>query len=132
MANEFSINLRVYIEDTDVGGVVYHVNYLKYMERARTEYLRALGSAKAAVLANGSLFVVVSVNLNYKRPACLDDELVVTAKVIQQARTYLVFEQTVLLDGVNICEGQVKIACVNADSFRPTVIPSDIAAAIKN
>ena len=83
MASEFSFPVRVYIEDTDAGGIVYYVNYLKYMERARTELLRINGIAKPAILEEGVLLVVVSAHIEYKRPAKLDDKLRVTAHILK-------------------------------------------------
>ena len=79
IAGEFSLDLRVYIEDTDAGGIVYYVNYLKFMERARTEFMRSLGFGKMYIFNHDLMFVVREVKVQYLRPATLDDELVVTA-----------------------------------------------------
>ena len=93
--SEFSIPIRVYIEDTDAGGIVYYVNYLKFMERSRTEFFRALGYHKPAILDEGLLLVVHSAQIDYHRSARLDDELSVTTCIIKLARTYVEFKQQV-------------------------------------
>lgn len=81
VSETFSLPLRVYIEDTDAGGIVYYVNYLKFMERARTEYMRALGFDKQFIFSPELMFVVKNVQLGYRQPAHLDDELAVTAQI---------------------------------------------------
>lgn len=119
----FSIPIRVYIEDTDAGGIVYYVNYLKYMERSRTEFLRCFGYDKPAILEGGLLLVVHSAQINYRRPARLDDLLNVTAQIKKMARTYVEFQQNVLRDGDLVCEALIRIACVNAVSMKPSALP---------
>lgn len=125
---EFSLPVRVYIEDTDAGGIVYYVNYLKYMERARTEMMRDCGFDKAAVGGDGQLMVVHSASVNYRKPARLDDELMVTASVSQCRRSYLVFSQRILnkQSGELLCEGEVKVACVDGNSMKPKTMPKAI------
>lgn len=120
----FSIPLRVYIEDTDAGGIVYYVNYLKYMERSRTEFLRSLGYDKPAILAGGLLLVVHSAQINYRRPARLDDQLQVTAEIQKLARTNVEFKQRVLRGDELLCEGLIRIACVDAQTMKPCAIPA--------
>jgi 4-hydroxybenzoyl-CoA thioesterase len=120
----FSIPLRVYIEDTDAGGIVYYVNYLKYMERSRTEFLRSLGYDKPAILDGGLLLVVHAAQINYRRSARLDDQLLVSAQIEKVARTYVEFKQQVLRDGELLCEGVIRIACVNAVTMKPSAIPA--------
>lgn len=119
----FSIPLRVYIEDTDAGGIVYYVNYLKYMERSRTEFLRALGYDKPAILDGGLLLVVHSAQVNYRRPARLDDLLHVSAEISKLARTYVEFQQQVIRDGELLCAGIIRIACVDANTMKPNALP---------
>lgn len=128
---EFSTQIRVYIEDTDAGGIVYHVNYLKFMERARTEFMRSLGFGKTAVRDDGGLLVVHSLQTEYRAPAKLDDELVATAKVIQLGRATMIFEQRVLRGDQLLCTGQVKIACVNKNSLGPMAMPEAIRLAVR-
>ena len=128
--SQFHLPIRVYIEDTDAGGIVYYVNYLKYMERARTEWMRSFGFGKAAVLGEDKLFVVHSANIQYLRPALLDDQLTVSAQMGKLARSYLVFEQTVERQGEILCRGEVKVACVERKSMTPVAIPPEIRDAI--
>lgn len=115
--------MRVYIEDTDAGGVVYYVNYLKFMERARTEYLRSLGYGKAGANREGGQFMVVSASIAYKKPAFLDDELSVTAKLKKSGAASAVFSQSVTREGMLLSEGEVKVAWVDAKTLKPMVLP---------
>ncbi len=121
--NEFSLPLRVYLEDTDAGGIVYYVNYLKFMERARTELLRALGFDFSQLSADKLQFVVHSMNAQYRKPARMDDELLVTAIVQQLARTYVVFQQQVRRGQDVLCEAEIKVACVDTTYLRPAALP---------
>lgn len=122
----FAIPVRVYIEDTDAGGIVYYVNYLKFMERSRTEFLRALGYDKPAILEGGLLLVVHSATINYRRPARLDDLLQVSAYPEKLARTYIEFHQQVTRGDEVLCEGVIRIACVQAATMKPCALPADI------
>ena len=149
MAFEFPI--RVYWEDTDAGGIVFYANYLKYFERARTEWLRALGIGQWALREQaGGMFVVADAALKYHRPARLDDELLVTASLQTSGRTALVVAQQARLKvsvaadssaypsqahgaepvcahpGTLLCEGSIRIGWVEADSMKPARIPSAI------
>lgn len=128
---EFSLPLRVYIEDTDAGGIVYYVNYLKFMERSRTELLRTLGYDKPAILDDNLLLVVHSANITYKRSARLDDQLQVTAAVKKLARSYVVFQQCVLRNDELLCEGEIKVACVSQQQMRPQAMPQALFEAIQ-
>jgi 4-hydroxybenzoyl-CoA thioesterase/acyl-CoA thioester hydrolase len=123
---EFTWPLRVYIEDTDAGGIVYYVNYLKYMERARTESMRVLGFGKQFIFDQQVMFVVHSLQVDYRKPARLDDQLDVTANIVKIGRTYLVFEQRVCRQGEELCLAQVKIACVDKQTVKPAAIPEQI------
>lgn len=123
---DFSIPIRVYIEDTDAGGIVYYVNYLKYMERSRTELFRSLGYHKPAILDEGLLLVVHAAQVNYRRSARLDDQLQVSARVEKLARTYVEFQQQVFRGDELLCEGLIRIACVNADTMKPNAIPAEM------
>ena len=122
--SEFSIPVRVYIEDTDAGGIVYYVNYLKFMERSRTEFFRALGYHKPAILDEGLLLVVHSAQIDYHRSARLDDELSVTTGIIKLARTYIEFKQQVFRNQELLCTGIVRVACVDASVMKPRAIPA--------
>lgn len=120
------IPIKVYIEDTDAGGIVYYVNYLKFMERARTEYMRELGYGKVALFADQLMFVVHSLNVNYRKPAHLDDDLMVSAKPIKVGKAAVVFEQKVFLNDQLLCEGEVKVACVRREDQKPSALPLEM------
>lgn len=127
MPAEFSIPVRVYIEDTDAGGIVYYVNYLKYMERCRTELLRSFGYGKTAILDDGLLLVVRSAQVDYFKSARLDDALTVTASATKVARTYVVLKQGIYCDEQLLCEGEIKVACVRGgEMMRPAALPIDM------
>ena len=130
-AQSFALRCRVYFEDTDAGGIVYYVNYLKFMERARTERLRALGFAQSQLAEDGLLFVVHSVEARYLAPARLDDEVIVSAQVVELNRVSLRFRQQVwrASDSVLLCEGYFLVACVRADNFKPRAIPEALRLA---
>lgn len=127
----FSIGLRVYIEDTDAGGIVYYVNYLKFMERSRTEFMRSIGYGKTAVFSEDKMFVVHSANVQYLGAARLDDALDVTARPLKVARSNIVFEQSVLRGGELLCRGEIRIACVDRVSNRPCAMPDAMYDQVK-
>ena len=122
-AGEFSLPLRVYIEDTDAGGIVYYVNYLKFMERARTEFMRTLGFDKDTIFNHDLMFVVRDAVVHYRRPARLDDELVATARIRQLRGASMIMHQSVLRGGEVIAEGDITIACVDRGGVRPRRLP---------
>lgn len=126
--HDFFLPVRVYYEDTDAGGVVYYVNYLKFMERARTERLRSLGFNQHELAQLNTLFVVHSAQARYHAPARLDDELKVTARVTRLRRARLEFSQQAWRSQDNrlLCEGQFVIACIDADSFKPKAMPKTL------
>jgi acyl-CoA thioester hydrolase len=126
-ASPFSFPVRVYYEDTDHGGVVYYANYLKFMERARTEWLRALGIELDELLAkHGVIFAVRSVKLDFLRPARFNDLLRVTVALGRTGRASIVVRQRVQREDLVLCEGEVKIACIDAASFTPCGMPDVI------
>lgn len=118
--------IRVYWEDTDAGGIVYHANYLKFMERARSNVLRELGFSQDAQRGreDGILFVVASAEITYHRGALLDDDLVVRTRVEKLGRASLVFEQIVWRDDEKITTGHIRVGAVNAVTMTPTPFPS--------
>ncbi|WP_444677729.1 tol-pal system-associated acyl-CoA thioesterase [Halomonas sp. E19] len=126
----FQLPLRVYIEDTDAGGIVYYVNYLKFMERARSEWLRHQGFTQRDLLEAGIQLVVHRLECRYAKPARLDDELVVTAAVESQGRCRLRFTQAVQRHGEPLCEAKVDIACLDASRLKPTPWPPALAAVL--
>ncbi len=125
MNNSFSWPVRVYYEDTDGGGVVYHANYLRFMERARTEWLRHLGHEQDALRSEeGLLFVVRSCDIQFLSPALFNDELIVTAKLAEHRRASIVLEQRVLRGETVLCQAKVAVVCVDEATFKPKKIPS--------
>jgi acyl-CoA thioester hydrolase len=129
----FNWPVRVYYEDTDLGGVVYYANYLKFMERARTEWLRALGFEQTALARDhGVVFVVSSLAIDYLKPAAFNDELTVTVDVESLGAAQLVVKQTVERAGQPLAAASVRIGCVNTATFRPARIPEPVVARIGN
>ena len=131
-AAEFSFDLRVYIEDTDAGGIVYYVNYLKYMERARTEYMRALGFGKDYIFNHDLMFVVRDAAVNYRTPAQLDDELQATVSIAQLRGASMVMRQTVRRGEEMLAEATITIACVDRAGVKPRRIPADMAGRLSD
>ena len=126
-AGEFIWPVRVYYEDTDGGGVVYHANYLKFMERARTEWLRSLGFEQAELKTHlGILFVVRKLEIQYKKPACFDDAIHVVSTVANIQRCLFTFEQTIKRDDEILTKALVEVVCVDAELFKPASIPESI------
>ena len=123
--NAFFYQARVYVEDTDAGGIVFYANYLKYMERARTEFLRSLGYDKPA-LFDGLQFVVRSVELVYQKPAVLDDLLDISASLIKLSKASFEMQQNIFRNGDLLVQGKVKIACISNDAKRPLAMPAEI------
>lgn len=129
--SQFQLPIRVFIEDTDAGGIVYYVNYLKYMERARTEWLRQLGFDFAGLQQQGCLFVVKHADVNYVSPAKMDELLQVGVSIVKMARTYIRFHQLVSRDGAALCEADIKVGCINTHTMRPTKIPDELQQAFQ-
>ena len=126
-AREFRWPIRVYYEDTDAGGVVYHSDYLKYFERARTEWLRSLGFEQPELRAqDGIIFVVRSIRIKYAQPARFNEILEVTSRLVEIGRSRFVFEQTLLRGKELLTQAQVEVACVADPGFRPTALPIKI------
>jgi acyl-CoA thioester hydrolase len=115
---------RVYFEDTDSGGVVYHANYLKFMERARTEWLRKLGLNQIKLKQeNKVMFVVRKIDIQYKIPARFNDELLIQTDCVKTTDYSIMLKQNILRDKQTITEGSVEIVCINSDLFKPVRIP---------
>jgi len=126
----FEWPVRVYYEDTDLQGVVYFANYFKYMERARSEWLRSLGVEQDRFLdEQRRYFVVVDTSARFVRPARFNDCLVATARLVDLSRATFLIEQNIYRDslaGELLCEGLTRAACVNADSGKPVAVPDSI------
>lgn len=119
--------VRVYYEDTDAGGVVYHSNYLNFMERARSEWLRELGFEQTYLKDDlHIIFVVHSMTIAFKRPARFNDLLEVTSEVEKLGHGSFVFRQKITVNNQLLVQAQVKLACVNALTFKPSVIPKPV------
>lgn len=127
----FMLPITVYIEDTDAGGIVYYVNYLKYMERARSEWLRQLGLTQSSLMEAGIQLVVHRLDCRYIRPAHLDDELLADAEIVDHSACRIRFLQRITLDGEPLCEASVEVACVDTTRLRPIRWPSTIATVLK-
>ena len=133
--NCFSWPVRVYWEDTDAGGIVFYANYLKFFERSRTEWLRSLGIEQQQLKdSTGGMFVVAESNIRYHRPARLDDELIVTATLIEIGRASMIIGQQALLKPERsealspclLCEGTIRVGWVDGTSLQPMRIPARI------
>ena len=129
----FSWPVRIYWEDTDAGGIVFYANYLKFFERARTEWLRSLGIAQQQLRdTTGGMFIVLETSVRYLKPARLDDELFVTAGVREWGRASLIIVQQALrATGELLCEGTIRIGWVQAATLQPARIPPAILDALK-
>lgn len=128
----FTWPIRVYWEDTDAGGIVFYANYLKFFERARTEWLRSLGIAQSALREQvGGMFIVSETSVRYLAPARLDDELLVTAGLEAAGRASLIIAQRAWRGETLLCEGTIRIGWVDAATLRPARIPDAIVEVLK-
>ena len=128
MSAEFTWNVRVYYEDTDAGGIVYYANYLKFFERARTEWLRAIDVGQHALLQeHDAMFVVKNVGADYHAPARLDDVLKLTLKIEKLGRASILFVQQAWCGDVLLNTARVKVGCVDS-ALRPRAVPPAVAA----
>ena len=124
---DFRHTLRVYWEDTDAGGVVFFANYLKFFERARTEWLRALGFGQERLRTDtGAVFVVADTSMRYLSPARLDDELAITVQIVDAGRASMNIAQQAWRRDELLAEGRIRIGCVDAGTFKPRRIPNEL------
>ena len=135
---EFSAEFRVYIEDTDAGGIVYYANYLKFFERARTEWLRNLGFEQSQLQLENILFVVKSLQVDYQASAKLDDLIEVTVDIKKISKVAIELQQNVFLatqysdaEKKLLASATIKLACIAADTGKVVAIPMDVATAMK-
>lgn len=127
----FAWPVRVYYEDTDSAGVVYYANYLKFMERARTEWLRAAGFVQHDIAAQyQAVFVVRAVAIEYLKPSLFDDSLQVTVELAKVGNSQIVLVQRVLREGEELATAEVRVVCVNTATFKPVRIPKAIITKI--
>ena len=132
MNGMFTWPVRVYWEDTDAGGIVFYANYLKFFERARTEWLRSLGVAQSTLRETaGGMFIVSETSVRYLAPARLDDELIVTAGLEDAGRASLIIAQQARRGDALLCEGTIRIGWVDAETLRPGRIPAAILQVLK-
>lgn len=126
--NEFNLQVRIYYEDTDAGGVVYHSNYLKFMERARTEWLRHAGFEQDTLIEKKQvLFAVRKISIDYNKPALFNDLLDIKTRIIEQRKVSFIFEQLVFNQAEEmICKAEIKIVCIDSNTLRPKPIPETI------
>jgi tol-pal system-associated acyl-CoA thioesterase len=129
-ADIYRWQLRVYIEDTDAGGIVYYVNYLKFLERARTEFMRSHGYGKNFIGEQGLMFVVHSLEAKFIKPATLDDELEVSVEVFKIAKASIVFKQSIWCDNTLMFVATIKVACVDVAGVKPKAIPLELVKAL--
>jgi acyl-CoA thioester hydrolase len=123
----FVHGVSIYWEDTDAGGVVYYANYLKFMERCRTEWLRALGIDQQRLRAERRLqFVVVNVSVDFLRPAVLHDEVLVTAELERLTGATIVFKQTIMRGQEQLIDATARVACLDSGTLKPRAIPKDL------
>ncbi len=123
----YTLQVRVYYQDTDAGGVVYHANFVNFMERARTEWLRTFGYTGLGMMREfGMLFVVRSLKVDYFKPAVLDDLLEVSAKIKDVGRSRVSLHQEVRRSDELLAEGEVHLVCVTQDAFKPVAIPEQL------
>lgn len=137
--NEFLWPVRVYYEDTDSGGVVYYANYLKFLERGRTEFLRNAGFEQNQLKQEqGILFAVHSLSIQYIKPAIFNDELIVATKITALGRASLTFKQSIKRvsespssKSSQICDAEIKVVCLDAEKFLPVAMPRKILTRIE-
>jgi acyl-CoA thioester hydrolase len=132
-APRYTHSYAVYYEDTDVGGVVYYANYLKFMERCRTDWLRAMGVDQQRLRADRQVqFVVVNIVVDFLRPAVLHDEILVTATLERLAGATIHFKQTIMRGGEQLIDATVRAACIDSGTLKPRAIPKDLFTEWRN
>jgi acyl-CoA thioester hydrolase len=132
-AHRFDIRTRIYWEDTDAGGVVYYANYLKFMERCRSDWLRALHVDQNLLRAERRLqFAVVSVTVDFMRPAVLNDEVLVTAELERLSGATILFKQTIMRGDAQLVDARVRVACLDSGTLKPRPIPKDLFVEWRN
>lgn len=126
-SREFNWNIRVYYEDTDAGGIVFYANYLKFMERARTEWLRSLGVEQDTLLEQAIAFVVKQVEMKNHKPARFNDLLSISSQIVELKRASVVFEQSIYNKNYDLLvSAQIQVACVDIEKMKPQAIPKTI------
>ena len=129
---EFSFPIRIYIEDTDPGGIVYYVNYLKFMERSRTEFMRSLGFDRSATFTNNSMFVVRDLAVRYLSPAFLDDEIRVTASVTNVKGASIGMRQNIFRDEKELVDASLSLVWVDRENLMPCRLSKEMRLALRS
>ncbi len=128
-AEIFTIPVRVYFQDTDAGGVVYHASYVNFMERARTEWLRSFGFTNTGLMKElGVMFVVRSLKMDYFKPSLLDDVLTVGAQLKEIGRSRITLHQSIMRGEEKLVEGEIHLVCVAKENFKPVSVPEVLRA----
>ena len=128
---DYALQVRVYYQDTDAGGIVYHARYLDYMERARTEWLRGLGVDLSRLATDHRrMFVASSISIDYLKPARLDNMLTVSAMPEKVARTYIDLNQNIFHESMNVTRARVRIACIDTATMKPSAMPREVTTRI--
>jgi len=131
-SREFSLPIRVYIEDTDAGGIVYYVNYLKFMERARTEWMRSLGYDRDFIFNHNLMFVVRKAQVEYLAPARLDDQLLADAAILEVGAAQLLLKQRVIKEnGDLLSEGKIQLVCVDRQTMKAKRLPRELLKTLR-
>jgi len=133
-STEFSWPIKVYYEDTDAGGVVYYANYLKFFERARSEWLNVMGLDQAQMLKDDIAFAVKKADVEYIKPARLNDDCVVVSRITQMKGASLIFEQALFAKEnmqYPLCEAVIKVACLKLETFTPCRLPASVKKEIQ-
>ncbi len=134
LAKPFHYQIRVYYEDTDLGGVVYHANYIKFFERARTEWLRAMGIEQEILIEQNLAFAVVNIKCDFRQPARFNDLVEVVTHVSDLGRASMTFSQDLYLQNDPeslLCRAEIKVACIKLDSFKSTALPALLLQQLK-
>ncbi|CAM4087600.1 tol-pal system-associated acyl-CoA thioesterase [Bordetella bronchialis] len=130
---ESTLDIRVYYEDTDAGGIVFYANYLKFMERGRTEWLRSLGFDQSRLARDsGHVFVVAALDMRYRKPARLDDMLTIRTRVTRVGRASIHFAQRAERSGELLAEGNIQVGCVDGATLRPAELPPELRATLES
>lgn len=133
MSTIFNWPIRVYYEDTDAGGVVFYANYLKFFERGRTEMLRNMGFEQDVLISEQNIiFVVRSVQIDYLSPARFNESINVSSEITEFKKVSLNFEQIISREDDVLCKGNVRIACLNAKTLKPKIIPDFLLQKLSN
>lgn len=129
---KYSMDIRIYYEDTDAGGIVYHANYLNFAERGRTEFLRHVGFDNSEISKNHNvIFVVRHIDINYLKPALLDDLLQLETTICDVKNTSFIMHQCAVKDGDIIADMRVVLVCVDTNSYKPVRLPENVKEAFQ-